>query len=92
MKSRWGKLLHHRRPQVDFSSLGGRMSQPPHGDRRLRGMILGNDTGVAMTPFGLIVSAIAVAFLQLTDDLGHDFERLGADIDCDQVFIRCWLL
>jgi len=55
-------------------------------------MILGNDTGVAMAPLDLIVSAIAVAFLQLTDDLGNDFERLGADIDCDRAFIRCWRL
>ena len=48
--------------------------------------------GAAVTPFGPIVSAIAVAFLQPTDDLGHDFERLGADIDCNRMFIRCWLL
>ena len=64
----------------------------PHGDRRSSRVILGSDIGAAVTPFGPIVSAIAVAFLQPMDDLVHDFERLGADIDCNRMFIRCWLL
>ena len=56
------------------------------------GTIFGNKTGDTKTPLGLIASAAAVAFLQVTDDLGHNLERLAADIDGDRMLIRCRLL
>ena len=40
----------------------------------------------------LVGSAAAVAFLQLTDDLAHNLDRLAADIDGDRVLVRRRLL
>jgi hypothetical protein len=74
-------------PRVDLACLGVRMSQPLPKDRQSSRMILGNEISVAT--LGLIGSAAAATFLQVTDDLGHNLERLAADIDGDRMLIRC---